>query len=72
MPSLVVTLGTLYVIRGVDAIVVNGLQINPSSIPSSFIGLGYETIVGIPWIFIIATVLVLVVGYVMRTFRPAA
>jgi len=71
VPSLVVTLGTLYVIRGVDAIVVNGLQINPSSIPSSFINLGYETIVGIPWIFIIATVLVLIVGYAMRTFRPA-
>ncbi len=71
VPSLVVTLGTLYAIRGIDAIVVNGLQINPSSIPSSFIGIGYETIIGIPWIFIIATVLVLIVGYVMRTFRPA-
>jgi len=71
VPSLVVTLGTLYAIRGIDAIVVNGIQINPSSIPSSFIGIGYETIIGIPWIFVIASVLVLVVGYVMRTFRPA-
>jgi rhamnose transport system permease protein len=71
VPSLVVTLGTLYAIRGMDAIVVNGLQINPSSIPSSFIGIGYETVFGIPWIFVIAAALVLVVGYVMRTFRPA-
>ena len=33
VPSLVVTLGTLYIIRGVDAIFVNGVQIDPSSIP---------------------------------------
>jgi rhamnose transport system permease protein len=71
VPSLVVTLGTLYAIRGLDAIFVNGVQINPSSIPSSFIAVGYETILDIPWIFIIAAVLVLIVSYVMRTFRPA-
>ncbi len=71
VPSLVVTLGTLYAIRGIDAIFVNGIQINPSSIPSSFLGVGYETVAGVPWIFIIAAVLVLLVGYAMRTFRPA-
>ena len=71
VPSLVVTLGTLYAIRGVDAIFVNGIQINPSSIPNSFIGVGYETVLGVPWIFVIAAVLVLMVGYIMRTFRPA-
>ena len=71
VPSLVVTLGTLYAIRGVDAIVVNGVQINPSSIPSSLINIGFETVIGIPWVFVIAAVLVLIVGYVMRTFRPA-
>jgi len=65
------TLGTLYVIRGVDAIFVNGVQINPSSIPDSFIGIGYETVLDIPWMFIIASVLVVIVGYIMRTFRPA-
>ena len=71
VPSLVVTLGTLYAIRGIDAIFVNGIQIDPSSIPSSFLGVGYETILGVPWIFVIAAILVLLVGYVMRTFRPA-
>ena len=71
VPSLVVTLGTLYAIRGLDAIFVNGIQINPSSIPNSFLAVGYETILGVPWIFIIAAILVLLVGYVMRAFRPA-
>lgn len=71
VPSLVVTLGTLYAIRGLDAIFVNGVQIDPSSIPSSFLGVGYETVLDVPWIFVIAAVLVLLVGYVMRTFRPA-
>jgi len=71
VPSLVVTLGTLYVIRGVDAIFVNGVQINPSSIPDSFLGIGYETVLDVPWMFVIASVLVVIVGYIMRTFRPA-
>jgi len=71
VPSLVVTLGTLYVIRGVDAIFVNGVQINPSSIPNSFLGIGYETVLDVPWMFVIASVLVVIVGYIMRTFRPA-
>ena len=71
VPSLVVTLGTLYAIRGLDAIFVNGIQIDPSSIPNSFLAVGYETILGVPWIFIIAAILVLLVGYVMRAFRPA-
>jgi rhamnose transport system permease protein len=71
VPSLVVTLGTLYAIRGLDAIFVNGIQINPSSIPNSFLAVGYETILGVPWIFVIAAILVLLVGYVMRAFRPA-
>ncbi|MCU1495446.1 MAG: inner-rane translocator [Acidimicrobiaceae bacterium] len=69
VPSLVVTLGTLYLIRGVDALVVNGVQIDPSSIPGGFIGVGVNNILGVPWIFVITAVVVLVVGYAMRTFR---
>ena len=71
VPSLVVTLGTLYIIRGVTAVIVNGIQINPTSIPQSFLKLGSGTILGIPYIFIITTVAVVVVGYVMRNYRAA-
>lgn len=71
VPALVVTLGMLYIIRGVDALVVNGVQIQPSAIPQSFVNLGAGAVLGIPYLFIIAVVVVVIVGYVMRTFRPA-
>lgn len=71
VPSLVVTLGTLYAIRGLDAVIVNGIQINPTSIPASFITVGSGTILGVPWIFLITAALTLAVRYAMRTFRSA-
>ena len=71
VPALVVTLGTLYIIRGIDAIIVNGTQILPSQIPQSFVNLGAGTAFGVPYLFLIAIVMVAIVGYAMRTFRPA-
>ena len=71
MPALVVTLGMLYIIRGIDAIVVNGIQILPSQIPQGFITLGAGSLLGVPYLFLIATAAVALVGYSMRTFRPA-
>jgi rhamnose transport system permease protein len=69
VPSLVVTLGMLYVIRGIDGVIVNGEQIDPESIPNSFTAVGYKTFLGIPWLAIIVAVVVAVVGYAMRSFR---
>jgi rhamnose transport system permease protein len=69
VPSLVVTLAMLYIIRGIDAKIVHGKQIDPSSIPRSFQVVGYDDVFGIPWLAIIVTAIVLVVGYSMRSFR---
>jgi rhamnose transport system permease protein len=69
VPSLVVTLAMLYIVRGVDGVIVNGVTINPSSIPNTFTEVGYRTFIGIPWLAIIAIVVVAVVGYAMRSFR---
>jgi rhamnose transport system permease protein len=69
VPSLVVTLGTLYVIRGLDASWAGGNQINSSSLPSSFNELGYGKIFGVPYLGIITIVCVIVATYGMRTFR---
>jgi rhamnose transport system permease protein len=71
VPSLVVTLAALYVIRGVDALIVNGKQIDPTSIPDSFQSLGSASIFNIPWLAILVAVIVAAVGYAMRTFRSA-
>lgn len=69
VPSLVVTLAMMYVIRGVDGIIVDGKQINASAVPGGFAAIGYRTIFGIPWLFIVVAVIVAVAGYAMRTFR---
>lgn len=71
VPSLVVTLAMLYVIRGIDGIIVNGNQINANQIPNSFQAIGYKTVLGVPWLFILVTVIVLIAGYAMRTFRSS-
>jgi rhamnose transport system permease protein len=71
VPSLVVTLAMLYIIRGLDSKLVNGSIVVPSQVPHAFIEVGYRTLFGIPWLAIIVAVVVAVVGYVMRTFRPA-
>ena len=70
VPSLVVTLAMLYIVRGVDAKLVNGHIVLPSQVPSAFAAVGYRTVFGIPWLAIIVTVVVAAVGYSMRTFRP--
>jgi rhamnose transport system permease protein len=71
VPSLVVTLAGLYIIRGIDGMIVQGVTINPSSIPESFQKVGFATVLGIPWLFLIVAVVVAVVGYAMRSYRAA-
>jgi rhamnose transport system permease protein len=71
VPSLVVTLGMLYVIRGIDGVVVNGERIDPQYIPNSFSAVGYKNVLGIPWLAIIVAAVVVVVAYAMRSFRAS-
>jgi rhamnose transport system permease protein len=71
VPSLVVTLGTLYVIRGVDAAWAGGNQVGASSLPNGFNKIGYGTVLGVPYLGIIAIVAVAIATYAMRSFRTA-
>ncbi|MDP9165831.1 MAG: ABC transporter permease, partial [Actinomycetota bacterium] len=71
VPSLVVTLGMLYIIRGVDGVIVNGDRIDPNFIPTGFTAVGYRNFFGIPWLAIIVAVVVAAVGYAMRAYRPS-
>ena len=71
VPSLVVTLAGLYIIRGIDGLIVHGVTIDPGSIPTGFQAVGYKTILGVPWLFIVVAVVVAAVGYAMRSFRAA-
>jgi rhamnose transport system permease protein len=71
VPSLVVTLGMLYVIRGIDGVIVNGDRIDPESIPNGFVAVGYKDLFGIPWLAIIVAVIVAIAGYAMRSYRSS-
>jgi rhamnose transport system permease protein len=71
VPSLVVTLGTLYIIRGIDGAWAGGNQVNASMLPESFNKIGYGTVAGIPYLGIIAIVAVAIATYAMKTFRTA-
>jgi rhamnose transport system permease protein len=71
VPSLVVTLGTLYIIRGIDGAWAGGNQVNASMLPESFNKIGYGTVLGVPYLGIIAIVAVAIATDAMRTFRTA-
>jgi rhamnose transport system permease protein len=68
VPSLVVTLAALYIIRGLDNIVGSGVQIEPSVIPHSLVSLGYSTVIGIPWLFVLVVFVALAAAFWMRSF----
>lgn len=70
VPALVVTLGTLYVFRGVAYFWAGGQQINADELPGAFLGFGTATILGIPWLTLIAVAVVLGAGFVLTNYRP--
>ena len=69
VPSLVVTLGTLYVIRGIDSAWAGGNQIASFSLPDGFNKIGYGTFLGVPYLAIVTIVAVAIATYAMRAFR---
>jgi rhamnose transport system permease protein len=68
VPSLVVTLAALYILRGFVNIIGTGVQIEPSALPHSLVALGYSTIVGIPWLFIVVAVIAILATLWMYAF----
>jgi rhamnose transport system permease protein len=72
VPSLVVTLGTLYAIRGLDSLWASSsgrLQINAADLPAGFKSFGGADLLGIPVLFLIAIAIVVLVGSYLRSYR---
>jgi rhamnose transport system permease protein len=72
VPSLVVTLGTLYAFRGLDSLWASTsgrLQINAADLPAGFKALGGARLLGVPVLFLIALAVVLLVGFYLRNYR---
>jgi rhamnose transport system permease protein len=70
VPALVVTLGTLYAFRGLAFLWTDGSQVSAHQLPDPFLNLGTDSILGVPFLVLIALAVVLVVGQWLRDYRP--
>jgi rhamnose transport system permease protein len=71
LPSLVVTLGALYVVRGVFNDYAFGRTITAAMVPPEVAWIGLNRLGGIPVLFLIGLILVVVSGFIMRRMRSA-
>jgi len=70
VPSIVATLGTLYLYRGVDFLLSgDGKQINAGELPARFTDLSNDTVVGIPLPAVVAIVVVALLSALLRGSR---
>jgi rhamnose transport system permease protein len=69
VPSLVVTLAMLYIIRGADTIIVGSGQVVANSLPNSFINIFHATVLGIPDLAVAVAVAVAIAAYYLRSYR---
>jgi rhamnose transport system permease protein len=69
VPSLVVTLATLYIVRGVDILIVSGNQVNAQTLPDGFTTIPRASVFGIPYLAIAIAVVIGLGAYYLRSFR---
>jgi rhamnose transport system permease protein len=69
VPSLVVTLAMLYIIRGFDTIVIGSGQVVANSLPDAFINIFHATVIGIPVLAWVTAILVGLAAYYLRSYR---
>jgi rhamnose transport system permease protein len=68
VPALVVTLGTMYALRGVAFLVTGGRQINAQDLPDSFLKLGSGSVLGVPTLILVALVVIIIFWFITRDF----
>jgi rhamnose transport system permease protein len=67
LPSLVVTLGTLYIVRGVVYVVSNSVDYNAQEMPPSLLDLGQKVFFGLlPFTFLLVIIAMLIMGFFMK------
>lgn len=69
VPAVVITLGTMYIYRGVFLSWAGSDRVNASDFPKSFNELGTKSILTIPVVTIVALVVMGLVGYYLHTAR---
>jgi rhamnose transport system permease protein len=69
VPALVVTLGMLYIIQGLDYWWAQGDQISATDVPQPLLDLGSGSVLGVPYLPLIAVVLLATTAYFLRSYR---
>ena len=69
VPSLVVTLATLYIVRGLDILIVGGNEVVAQTLPNAFIQIPRAGIYGIPYLAIVIAVVIGIGAYYLRSYR---
>jgi rhamnose transport system permease protein len=69
VPSLVVTLATLYIVRGLDILIVGGNEVVAQTLPNAFIQIPRAGIYGIPYLAIVIAAVIGVGAYYLRSYR---
>lgn len=69
VPALVITLGTLYVFRGIDYTWATGRQINAADMPPGFLRMGTAAVLGVPILALFAVAVLLIAGFALRSYR---
>lgn len=69
VPALVITLGTMYVYRGLNVAWAGSDRINASDLPLDFRGLGTGRVLSIPVLTIIAAIVLIAAAWYMRNLR---
>ena len=69
VPSLVVTLATLYIIRGIDILIIGGGQVVASSLPNSFFQISLGNFHNVPYLTVAVAVVIGIGAYYLRSYR---
>ncbi|MBK5239236.1 MAG: ABC transporter permease, partial [Actinomycetales bacterium] len=69
VPSLVITLGTLYAYRGINVMWAGSTRVNASDMPDDFLAFGTGSFLNIPLLAILAFVVLVVAAWYMKNTR---
>ena len=69
VPSLVVTLATLYIVRGLDILIVGGNEVVAQTLPNAFIEIPRAGVYGVPYLAIGIAVVIGIGAYYLRSYR---
>jgi rhamnose transport system permease protein len=69
LPSLVVTLASLYIVPGIFNEYATGQTIIESEVPPEINWLGLNRLFGVPYLFLVGLAIVIIAGFVMKRMR---